>query len=169
MSCPPIKTTDIVFENMAVRIVPPHMPFQKPILIRLTINFGNGTIPTTSYQGLGDNLSDSTIYLQGGGGISINGTSQSYTGCVQLSANIHYAQEPQRLLTEYHGTVKIKESSPDKAVLSADLYAVGQGPLKEYQLKAKLTGDASIVVVCGIKTMTFATSSLSLAVLLPSK
>ena len=163
-----IRNTDIVFNNMAVRIVPPHMPFQTPLIITLTIDFGNGTITTATYQVIGDNLTDTTLYMQGGGGISIQGDSKVYTGAVRLNGNIHYQSEPQRLVTQYNGTVKITETCLNKVTLSAELYAVGQGPLDKQNLKAKLDGEGTVNVVCGLKTITFPNSSLSLAILLPS-
>ena len=163
-----VRNTEIIFDTMAVRMVPPHMPFQTPLIITLTIDFGNGTITTATYQAIGDNLSDTTVYMQGGGGISINGTSQTYTGATRLNGNIHFQSQPQRLVNQYNGTVRITETSADKATLTANLYSPGLGPLKDKKLKAKLDGEATISIVCGQKTITFPNSSLSLAVLLPS-
>ena len=162
-----VRNTEIVFNNLAVRIVPPHMPFQKPLIITLTIDFGNGSITTATYQAIGDNMTDNTIYMRGGGGISINGDSRVYTGAVKLNGNIYYQSEPQRLITQYNGTVRITETCQGKVKLEASLFAVGQGPLIGKNLKASLNGEGTRNVICGLKTITFPNSSLNLAILLP--
>lgn len=163
-----IRNTEIIFDNMAVRIVPPHMPFQTPLIITLTLDFGNGIITTATYHAIGDNQSDTTQYMQGGGAISIQGGCRVYTGSTRLNGNIYYQSEPRLLVSQYNGIVRITETCPTKATLSANLYAVGQGPLKDHKLKAKLDGEATITTVCGLKTITFSNSSLALAILLPS-
>jgi len=164
MNCKQIvHNTEILFHNMAVIIVPPHLPLQQPTLATLTIEFGNGTITTATYQAVGDNQEDSTIYMQGGGGISILGDSQVFTGSTRLTINIQYPT-PQRLITQYNGPVQIK-TNDNLASLEANLYAVGEGPLQDRRLRANLTGKGTILNKCGSKTINFQNSSIRLAIL----
>lgn len=166
--CEIIRNCEIIFDNLAVMINPPHMPFQAPLIIILTLDFGNGAITTATYQAIGDNKTDSTIYMQGGGGISIHGDSRVFTGASRFNGNIHYTGDPQRLVSQYNGPVQISQQSSEKAVLVAELAATGQGPLMGKTLKASLNGEATISTNCGLKTIRFSTSSLKLAILLPT-
>ena len=166
--CNIIRHTEIIFENMAVSIVPPHMPFQAPLIITLTLDFGNGSITTATYQVIGDNKPDTTLYMQGGGGITIQGDGRVFTGSSKLNGNIFYSSEPQRLVSQYNGPVQITQKSSKIASLVATLAAIGQGPLNGYKLKASLNGEGTITTVCGIKTIKFPTSSLKLAIILPA-
>ena len=165
--CNIIRHTEIIFENMAVAIVPPHMPFQTPLIVTLTLDFGNGSITTATFQIIGDNKTDTTQYMQGGGGITVTGESRVYTGSSKLNGNIYYASEPQRIVSQYNGPVQITQTSSKIANLVATLSAIGQGPLNGHRLKASLNGEGNITTVCGIKTIKFTTSSLKLAILLP--
>ena len=160
------RSIELQFANLAASIVPPHMPFQRPLPITLTLDFGNGRITSATYQVLGDNNSESTLYMQGGGGISIPGNPSVLTGAAKLVGNIHYQPTPQRLETEYNGTVQIRLNE-NQVTLVATLYAVGQGPLLNKSLQAKLNGSTTSNQACGIKTVVFGNNSLKLAVLLP--
>lgn len=165
MSCTQtIGQSEIIFHNMAVSIVPPHLPIQQPTLATLTLDFGNGTITTATYQAVGDNQKETTIYMQGGGGISISGASNVYTGSARLSINIYYQGNPQRLVTQYNGPLQIRENNKE-ASLTSDLYAVGEGPLAGKRLHANLTGTGEISTSCGIRTVDFSNSSIRLAIL----
>ncbi len=163
MTLQPIRTTQLVFNNMAIYIIPPHMPFQTNTIITLTIDFGNGSITTATYQTTGDNMTDTTCYMQGGGGISLPFSSNILTGASKLIGNIHYASEPQELLSQYNGPLIISENN-NKANLTCELYATGQGPLEGKRLYAKLSGIGDISIACGIKTINFPNSSIKLAI-----
>lgn len=167
--CETIRNCEIIFDNLAVVINPPHMPFQAPLIITLTLDFGNGAITTATYQAIGDNKTDSTIYMQGGGGISCLGESRVFTGACRFNGNIHYTSEPQRLVTQYNGPVQISQQSSEKALLVADLAATGQGPLMGRTLKASLHGEANISTNCGLKTIRFPSNSIKVAITLPTK
>ena len=160
------RGTDIIFQNLAVALKPPHMPFQTPLPVTLTLDFGSGRLPTTTYQIIGDNKVETTQYFQGGGAISLEGSGHlgKFLGSARLSGNIHYEREPQRLITEYNGPVQISVTE-DGATLVADLFAVGHGPLKGKRLEAKLKGNANLTRTCGVTTLQFEANGLQLAVL----
>jgi len=166
--CEIIRNCEIIFENMAVVMVPPHMPFQHPLIVTLTLEFGNGAITTATYQFIGNNKTETTNYMQGGGGISTLGDCRVFTGASRLNGNIHYTTAPQILVTQYNGPVQITQQSSDKVVLVATLHATPQGPLTGKTVKATLNGEGDISTNCGLKTIRFPVNSIKLAVILPS-
>ena len=161
------RNTQLIFNNMAVYIAAPHIPFQTPFPVTLTIEFGNGPITTASYQVIGDNQTETTMYMQGGGGIGLDESAIIYTGSCRLTGNIYYPTNPQRLITQYNGPIQIKING-SKACLTATLSAIGEGTLLNTRLLATLTGDALVNTVCGIRYISFDNSSMRLAIPIPS-
>jgi hypothetical protein len=153
--------TDIVFSNLAVVLKPPHMPHLKNTKVTLTIDFGLGRIPTTTYQVIGTNDMTQPIYLTGGGGISINTINESIIGAIELKGILYTSGTQLTDFTTYYGSVVLNISN-NVCNLNGTMSAVGLGMFAQRNLHGTLCGKGVVMVQCGIRKISFPNLSINL-------
>lgn len=161
-------TTEIEFANLAVKLIPPHIAFQSPLPYTFTIDFGIGTLPTATFQGIGTNETDTTSYLSGGGAITLTTSSPIIKGSSEVKGILYYSDTIQDELSKYYGSVtlntvtNINPNLQTKIKIEGSLAGIGVGSLTNNTLTGSLFGEGTVTISCGIRKILFPNGSISL-------
>ena len=160
------NTTNLEFNCVSVMIQAPHIAFQMDTRVVLTIDFGEGSIPTTTYQANGNNDTNQPIYLTGGGGVSLNTFSNKIIGALQLKGVLHYSEILQTEPSYYYGSVALTIRNSECEV-SGNLIGIGVGFFKDLRLNGSIFGTGNVTIANGIRRISFPNTSLCLNLPIP--
>ena len=166
-------TTEIDFSNLAIKLIPPHIAFQNTLPYNVTIDFGVGSLPTTTYQGIGTNNTDTTNFLFGGGAVSLSTTSEIIRGSIEVKGILYYSGTLQDEISRYFGSVSLITSTnknpnnQTKIKIEGSLTGLGVGLFNNTTLSGSLFGEGIVSIKCGIRKISFPNGSISLVLGIP--
>ena len=166
-------TTEIEFANLAIKLIPPHIAFQSPLPYTVTIDFGIGTLPTATFQGIGTNQTDNTSYLSGGGAITLTTNSPIIKGSSEVKGILYYSDTIQDQISRYYGSVTlttVTNTNPNlqtKIKIEGSLTGIGVGIFNNNTLSGSLFGEGTVSICCGIRKIVFPNGSISLVLGIP--
>ena len=171
--CQPFNTTEIEFSNLAIKLIPPHIAFQSNTPFNVAIDFGLGNIPTASFQGIGTNQTDTTMYLLGGGAITLPTTTNIIRGSIEIKGILFFTDIIQDEFSKYNGAISLN-ICPSKihknhtiVKLEGNFTGLGVGIFNNTIISGSIFGEGRVSINCGIRKLSFPNGSISLVLDIP--